>query len=159
MHPQELDKLQDNIKGKTVILTIGNPLKGDDGFGPVLASRLKDKIPTVIDAGITPENYISAIIKQSPDTILVIDAADFKGESGEVRLFCPEEMQGLGYFTTHSLPLNFMLKFLQENCANAKVLFLGIQPKTVSFRQGLSPELEETENRLRNFLTAILVKE
>jgi len=159
MQAAEFHKLQENIKGKTIILTVGNSLKGDDGFGPVLAGHLKDKIPSVIDGGIAPENYISSIIKESPDTILVIDAADFKGQCGEMRLFAREDMQGLGYFTTHNLPLDFMLKFLEENCKEAKIMFLGIQPKSVSFGQGLSPELEEAENCLCNFLTEVLVKE
>src|SRR3989338_8110872 len=102
MQPHELQKLQGNLKGKTVILTVGNSLKGDDGFGPALASRIKDRIPSVIDGGITPENHVSSIIREAPDTILVIDSADFKGASGEMRLFGIEEMGGLGYFSTHN---------------------------------------------------------
>lgn len=159
MQPQDLQKLQENLKGKTIILTVGNSLKGDDGFGPVLASRIKDKIPTVIDAGTTPENYVSSIIRQSPDTILVIDAADFKGKCGEARLFGIEEMRDLSYFSTHNFPLQFILKFLKNNCQQAQVLFLGIQPKRVAFHQGLTPELEQAENSLRNTLINILTKE
>lgn len=155
----DLQKLQENLKGKTVILTVGNILKGDDGFGPVLASRIKDKIPTVIDAGTAPENYVSSIIRQTPDTILVIDAADFKGECGEARLFDIEEMRNISYFCTHNFPLQFILRFLKNNCQQAQVLFLGIQPKLVVFHEGLTPELEQAENSLRNILVGILVKE
>lgn len=158
MQTQELQKLRESIKGKTVILTVGNSLKGDDGFGPVLASRIKDRIPTVIDGGTVPENYISAIIKQSPDTVLVIDAADFKGRSGEARLFDSDQMQNLGYFSTHNFPLDFIIKFLKQNLQQAQVLFLGVQPKRVAFGQGLTAELEEAENRIRNTLLNILAK-
>jgi len=159
MQPQELQKLQENIKGKTIILTVGNSLKGDDGFGPALASRIKDRIPTVIDGGITPENYVSTIIKQAPDTILVIDAADFKGRSGEARLFDIAQLRNLSYFTTHSFPMEYLLKFLKENCQSAQVMFLGVQPKSVKFGQGLSQELEAAENSLRSFLVNLLATE
>lgn len=159
MQEEELRKLQEGLQGKTVIFTVGNLLKGDDGFGPVLASRIKDKVPSVIDGGISPENFVHSIIREAPDTILVIDAADFKGKSGQARVFSPEEVQHLGYFSTHSFPITFILKFLKENCRNAKVVFLGVQPKSVRFGEGLSKEMEEAEGRLRQALLNILAKE
>lgn len=156
---EELRKLQESLQGKTVIFTVGNLLKGDDGFGPVLASRIKDKVPTVIDGGISPENFVHSIIREAPDTILVIDAADFKGKSGQARIFAPEEIAHLGYFSTHSFPITFILKFLQEKCRNAKVIFLGVQPKSVRFGEGLSQEMEEAEGCLRQALIDKLATE
>ncbi|MFZ5799774.1 MAG: hydrogenase 3 maturation endopeptidase HyCI [Candidatus Omnitrophota bacterium] len=159
MPDEELRKLQDNLQGKTVIFTVGNLLKGDDGFGPVLASRIRDKLPLVIDGGISPENFVHSIIREAPDTILVIDAADFKGKSGQARVFTPEEVQHLGYFSTHSFPISFILKYLKDNCQNAKVIFLGVQPKSVRFGEGLSQEMEETAGCLRQLLIDTLAKE
>ena len=62
----------------------------------------------------------------------------------------------MGYFSTHSFPLTFILNFLKNHCPRSQVLFLGVQPKKVSFGEGLSLELQEAEEQLRNFLIEIL---
>ena len=68
-------KLEDVFKGKVVIVGIGNTMKGDDGFGPALVERLSPKVKAVcIDAGSAPENYTGKIVKEKPDTILIVDA-------------------------------------------------------------------------------------
>ena len=66
------------LRGKTVIVGMGNPLRGDDGFGPALIERLRGKVSaTCIDAGIAPENYVGRIVKETPDTILLVDVASW----------------------------------------------------------------------------------
>lgn len=81
-----LGELKKNLQSKTVILGIGNLLKSDDGFGTILAGRLEGKVKAeVFAAGVIPENYLEKIVKIGPQTILIIDAADFGGGGGEGR--------------------------------------------------------------------------
>jgi len=82
-----LEDLKSHLQGKIIILGIGNTLRSDDGAGSILANRIKDKVPFIVfDVGISPENYLDKIIKERPDTILIIDTGDFGGKPGELRV-------------------------------------------------------------------------
>ncbi len=59
---EQLNKLRNSA---TVIIGIGNTLKGDDGAGPLVCEQLSGKVcAELIDAGTVPENYIQTIIKK-----------------------------------------------------------------------------------------------
>ena len=67
----------DKRTAKIVLVGIGNPLRGDDGFGPALIAALDGQVRAVcIDAGTAPESYAGKIIKENPDTVVFVDAAD-----------------------------------------------------------------------------------
>ena len=77
----------DILKGKTVIVGIGNSLRGDDGLGPELILKLQGKLKAVcIDAGNSPESYTGKIVKENPDTILLVDAVHLNLPPGQYRL-------------------------------------------------------------------------
>jgi Ni,Fe-hydrogenase maturation factor len=52
------DELQRRLEGKrSVLLAVGNAMRGDDALGPTLADRLQGKVSaTIVDAGEVPEN-------------------------------------------------------------------------------------------------------
>jgi hydrogenase maturation protease len=52
---------------KTVIVGIGNILKGDDGVGPLICQQLRGNeiCAELIDAGTVPENYIQPIVHKT----------------------------------------------------------------------------------------------
>ena len=125
------------LKGKVVIVGIGNIMKGDDGFGPELIKRLKGKIKAVcIDAGPAPENYTKTIAKESPDTILLVDAADLHLPSGRYEILKREDILKSG-FTTHDISPRMFIEYL-ESQTGAKIFLLGVQPQNIS----LGDELE-----------------
>jgi len=75
------------FRGKTVIVGIGNIMKGDDGAGPSVIEKIQGKVKALcIDAGTAPENYLGKIIKENPDTVLFVDAADINCLPGEYTL-------------------------------------------------------------------------
>ena len=87
---EQLEKLRGS---KTVILGIGNTLKGDDGAGPLVCEGLSGKVcAEVMDVGTVPENYIQPIIKKRPQNLVIIDAIDFGGLVGEIKVFKPEQI-------------------------------------------------------------------
>ena len=47
-----------------------------------------------------PENYLEKIVKTQPETVLFIDAINFNGDPGEVRIFNPEEIAAGGLSTS-----------------------------------------------------------
>ena len=140
---------------RTLIITVGNSFRADDGAGPYIASALKQSSKLfVIDAGYTPENVIDQAVhiltqhpalpdqpvRASAQRIIFIDAADFGGSPGELRLIDAQHIPQVS-LSTHSMPLPVVSKILQED-TKAKVYFIGIQPKSVAHQEGLSSEVE-----------------
>ena len=136
---QQLSIFQDSA---TVILGIGNTLKGDDGAGPLVCQKLKEVeiCADVIDAGTVPENYIQRIIGKTPQNLLVIDAIDYGDTPGTIRLFKPDQLSSHA-ISTHSLSPRLFVDMICQNI-NVDVYFVGIQPARVQFGQPVSPQVE-----------------
>jgi hydrogenase 3 maturation protease len=132
--------------GSPLFLTVGNSFRSDDGVGPYLASRLAALPVRVVDAGYTPENIIDEVTGLKPSQIVILDAADFGGKPGEVRVI-PEEAIPETTLTTHMVPMNVVSKLLTEG-TGAKAVFIGIQPKTVALGEGLSPEVRQAADEI-----------
>ena len=146
-----LDHLKLHLQGKVIILGIGNTLRSDDGAGSVLASRIKDSVPFLVwDAGLNPENYLNRIIKEKPDNLVIIDAADFGGVAGEFRISEAQDIQTSNLFSTHNASLSLLINYLQSNI-KMNIIVLIIQPKTIALGETLSPEVSATLNSLQDF--------
>ena len=55
-------------------------------------------------------------------------------------------------FTTHSLPISFLLKELKSRCGS--VVFLGIQPPQLEFMSPLTPAMHEAVEKIYGMLKA-----
>ena len=125
-------------------------------MGPYIASRLKsNRKVIVIDAGYTPENVIEQIIELKPKYILIIDAADFGGKPGEVKIINKEHIPETS-LSTHSISLKIIAAILREE-TNAAINFLGIQPKTVVMGEGLSAEVRKAADKIIKKLKGALL--
>ncbi|MBN1456855.1 MAG: hydrogenase 3 maturation endopeptidase HyCI [Sedimentisphaerales bacterium] len=150
------DQLSPLRNSKTLIVTIGNVLKGDDAVGPLLCQKLAGKISAeIIDAGTVPENYIQFIIKKAPENLLIIDAVDFMGSAGEIRMFEPDQLSSF-IMSTHSLsPRVFVDMIMQE--IDVQVYFLGIQPVQIQMGEPLSAEVDKASRQVETMLTEIFI--
>ena len=129
------------LAGRVVIACVGNDLRGDDGVGPFIAGLLKPTdLLTVVDCGETPENYLGVIAGHNPEKVLIIDAAYFGGEPGEVRAVKKSEIAG-GGASTHDAILTLFADYIEAR-TGAEAFFVAIQPKTSQVGSGLSPEVE-----------------
>ena len=151
---QLFEQLSNLRNSKTIILGIGNTLKGDDGVGPWICSKLDKKIRVeIIDAGTVPENYIQTIIKKAPENLLIIDAIDFCVSPGTIQLFRPHQLDSL-IISTHSLsPRVFIDMITQE--IDVQVYFLGIQPLQTQIGSSLSNAVDKAAQQLISILTKI----
>lgn len=134
------------LKGKVLIVGIGNTFRGDDGAGPALIKSLKSKVqdPEVIslmDVGEVPENFLGNMVKWKPDTILFVDAADFGEAAGSIKLIDTENLNA-GGFSTHSSSLNLVIEYLRKE-TQAEILLLGIQPERLKMGNGLSEPVQK----------------
>lgn len=126
-----------------LVVGIGNRDRGDDGIGSLIAERLiKEGLENVLDCERTPENYLFKIIEKKPKKIIFIDACDFGGKIGEIKIFKKEEWQNFKKLSlsTHTLPITFLFSLI-EKLTDSEIYLLGIQVKNTDFSQSLSNEL------------------
>ena len=143
--------LRSILKGKVVMLCVGNIERGDDGAGAYLAEKIKGRTPyEVIDAGVAPENWTGVITRLKPDSIIIVDAIYFEGEPGDIRIFAGDDLRS-GKISTHDVSPKLLIEYLRES-TKADIYILGIKPKTNRFTKGLSESvrssLVELERRL-----------
>ena len=143
------------LKEKTAIVGIGNILKGDDQLGPALISRLQGKTKAhLFDCGEVPENYIQPIIKSRPKTIIIVDASDWAGAVGELRLIDKQEIQDIS-FSTHNASLRLFFDYLKKELPLVNIFIIGVQIGKKELMQPLSPEVETTLNELVDFFVKL----
>jgi len=133
--------LKDILKGKIVIIGIGNIIRGDDGFGPILIEKIKDSVKVMcLDAGIAPENYLGKIAKENPDTLLIVDAVHLGKNPGEYEILRQEDIVKCG-FTTHDISPVMFMEYL-TNQTKANIYMLGVQPQDVGLGLEMSEKLK-----------------
>jgi len=136
------------------VVGVGNPMRGDDGFGPaVVASLPPSEGVACFDAGMTPENWLGPIGRASPRTILVLDATDLGEPPGTLRLLHHDAVEALGV-STHGLPLGFFLRMAQQRCG-APALLLAAQPQRVAFGEEMSEAMEAAVQRAAEIIAAL----
>lgn len=118
------------------LLGIGSELRGDDAIGLEIARQLKQKITVpscqVIEAGTSPENFISILRQFAPAMVLLIDAAQMDAPPGTIRWLSSDDIADLPA-TTHALPLHLLAQYLQKEI-NCQVALIGIQPLQTGFQ-------------------------
>ena len=144
-------------RGKIVIVGIGNILKGDDGFGPILINRIKNKVRAVcLDAATVPENYIGLIAKEKPDLVLLIDAVSSSHTApGEIYLYGPESICHINSISTHNSSLSLFVSMLSQECL-AKIYLIGFNSENLNFDTTLSGLAQEAASNLEKLFLLIL---
>jgi len=148
---------------KIGIIGIGNPLRKDDGVGIVLLEKLvenKKKLPKnieYVDGGTSGMGLLHQLARF--DVVFVIDAVDFNGAPGELRLFKPEDVVDKKYnlsISTHEIDFLKIVELSKELKEKPEIFIFGIQPKDMSSSRGLSPELKQKLGSILNSLISEL---
>jgi len=148
---EQLSKLRGS---HTVIVGIGNVLKGDDGAGPLVCQQLSGKgCAEIIDAGTVPENYIQPIVEKAPQNLLIIDAMDFGASAGTMRIFKPEQLSSV-VTSTHTLSPRLFAQVVCQNI-DVNVYFVGIQPAQIGLGQSVSGQVSQAIQQLSQVLAEI----
>ena len=154
MDQQFIDQLTALIKGRVCLLGVGNRYWRDDGVGSLIAEALQPcQGIDVIDAGFIPENHLETVARMNPDIILMIDATDFGGIPGQVRLLDADKVTYSG-LSTHAGSLRMLAEYLQAR-TQAPIALLAIQPADTSAGDGLSEEVTRTYKSLLKILPAV----
>ena len=128
---------------------VGNTLKGDDGIGCWIAKIFKEKNWLSLDCGTAPENFTSVIRKNKPEILVIVDAADMDINEGGLRVVPEEKIENIG-ISTHNMPLSFLINYLKDSAR--KIIFIGVQPKTIRDSDEISEELKKSAEHLKEIL-------
>jgi hydrogenase 3 maturation protease len=146
--------LKEILKGKIVIIGIGNPMRGDDAVGNELVERIMNTVKfDCIKCEEVPEDYTADIISKNPDTLLIIDAINLNQNPGDIIILKPEQLKD-ECFDAHRIPISVFVKYL-KNFVKNNVYILGIQPKNISYNSFLSEEVSESIEMLEKLFNDI----
>jgi len=157
--PEDFEtSLRYRLGGRVAVMGIGNTMRGDDGLGVHLVNSVRQASlsPNVglFVCEMTPENFVGPVTEFQPDTILMIDAAEFGEPPGSVHLVDAHDIADSG-MTTHTLSLRLLATML-ESATNAEVALLAVQPKGRDFGAQVSPEVSEIMDYLTELFHAII---
>ena len=133
------------MEPKIIIIGVGNLFRHDDGIGPVIINILKQENNPdyiLIDGGTDSLALIDQLALY--DKAIIIDAAHMMEIPGAVRLFTPEEAKikiKNDVLSTHGVGLAEMFILMQKLNIKTKIKIIGVQPKDISFGEGLSDEV------------------
>ncbi len=134
---------------------MGHLLRGDDGVGPLLIERVRDRLKALcLDVGTAPERYSGTLIREQPDTILLVDAVCLDLAPGEISLLRKQELINTG-FSTHTLSPHLFIDYLEEHI-KAQVYLLGIQPQQLDFGEELSEPVKQAMESVAQTLEELL---
>jgi len=137
------------------VVTVGNSLRSDDGVGIYIAKQIEKckKNIIILNAESKPENIIYKAVKIKPKKVVIIDAADFGGRAGEIRLIRKTDIQNIS-LSTHSFSLNIVAGIIEED-TGADVFFLGIQPRSTQLGEGLSKSVRKAADKIISCIDSI----
>lgn len=146
----------------TLVLGLGNPLRGDDGVGVHVARQLLGRcLPDdveVADGGTQGLGLVTLL--EGRQRVIVVDAAAMERLPGEFVRFGLQEARLLtgdgGRFSVHEAGLREMLLLAQVlGMLPEEVVVFGVQPAGVEWEASLSPEVEAT---LPDLVEAVLAE-
>jgi len=129
----------DYYRKDLLVLAVGNPLFGDDGFGPAVAEELsrRGRVPSfaaALDVGTGVREILFDLIlsPDRPKEVVIVDALDCGREPGEVFKVKVDEVPKIKShdFSLHLAPSLNLLQELRDN-AGVKVTILAAQPEQI----------------------------
>ena len=132
-----------------LILGCGNPLIGDDGFGPAVIQHLEEhyRLPdtvAAIDCGTSIRDILFDILlsPQKPRKMIIVDVTDTVGLApGEIREIDVDQIrpEKISDFSLHQFPTTNMLKEIKEETPiDVKVFVAQVAGMPSEVKPGLS---------------------
>jgi hydrogenase maturation protease len=147
--PSDRRKIRDRATLRdTLVLALGNLLRGDDGAGPAIVDLLAGNLPSyvVVEDGGTP-GLTTVLLMHGYHRVIIVDAADMGLEPGLWKRF------GVGALSTgdlhqigalHDADLAKALKLGRAlGVLPADIVIYGIQPAATGRETGLSDPVQQ----------------
>jgi coenzyme F420 hydrogenase subunit delta len=132
-----------------LVLGCGNPLIGDDGFGPAVIEYLEthyflpDSV-AAIDCGTSTRDILFDLLlsAKKPGKLIIVDVTDSPGLSpGEIRKIDIDQIrpEKISDFSLHQFPTTNMLKEIKEETSiDVRVLVVQVAGLASEVKPGLS---------------------
>ncbi|MCX6662002.1 MAG: hydrogenase maturation protease [Euryarchaeota archaeon] len=137
------------MKKRIAVIGLGNPLRRDDAIGILLLQYLSQnkkklsKTIDFIDGGTSGMNLLHLL--GDYETVLLLDAVDFKGSTGEIKKFTVDEIKNQKiqlFLSTHEPDFLTVYALLKElDRAPTHLIIFGVQPKDISYGTRVSQEI------------------
>ena len=155
----QLNEFLSNFE-KLIVLGVGNEFKSDDGVGPFIIKKLigeniEDDRVLFINAETVPENFTGKIRKENPSHVIIVDACLMGCDPGEIRIVDKDDFANIG-ISTHSMSLSYFVRYLEKD-NDFKVIFVGIEPKTMDWGANPTIEVEKTAHEFIEMLKGIIL--
>lgn len=138
------------------VIGLGSSVRGDDGISEVLIRKLgEENFSSDVEFINIGMGSVKALhVLRRLDKAIILDAVFFGGDPGEYVFFDPEEVKSLKRSKNpHDSTLFEVLELSRKmEELPEEIQIMGIQPKDVSLKEGLSPELESEVPRLLDAL-------
>ncbi len=126
---------------RALVACVGNPLRGDDGFGPAVAEAINDLPDGVrlVETGIGGVALLQELMA-GWDGLILVDATDRGGAPGTVFALEPHVAEAVHVPDVHLADPDRVLSIAKAlGWLPPRVLLVGCQPGGVELGQGLSP--------------------
>ncbi len=140
--------LAEHVPRPTVVVGVGNALRGDDAFGPAVVAALS-RSPQLrpFDVQAVPESYLVPIVESECPGVLFVDAADLGAKPGSVALVPAEALAEVDV-STHAISLSLVAEAIRGLAREARgegpvCALVGAQPDRLDTPDRLSPVMEE----------------
>ena len=147
------------FKKEVLIIGCGNPLLGDDGFGPAVIKQIEENYPLagnigLLDAGTSVRDLLFdlLLLGKKLKTIIIIDAVDhekrFPGDIFEMDMNQISENK-IADYSLHQFPSSNMLKDLKA-FSQIEVCFFAVQIDTIPdcIKPGLSKVVKKSVSKM-----------
>lgn len=135
------------MKSKILVVGVGNPYRSDDGIGAEIIKILQlENNPdfVLVDGGTDGLALFDKVVEY--EQVIIIDAVQMLEAPGVVKQFSPAEARlkvKSDVLSTHGFGLADMLKLVEQFGIKSEIKIIGIQPKDVSFGEGLSDAVKK----------------
>ncbi len=140
---------------KKVVIGIGNPLKSDDNIGNLVVDELRKSVKDIntlfIRAETNPENFIGKIKKFKPNSIYFVDAVEFDGNLGEVKVFDINDVLNKS-LSTHDISV----KVFNDLFPDIGIYIIGIKPQNIEYGEKLSSLFKKNFTEILNDINKYL---
>lgn len=138
-----------------LLLGMGNPLRGDDAAGHLLAESLQPFNGETFQAravGTSVENAMSWIRWAAGGAVLLVDAVfDASLDEGGWQLYPSDRLDSMCH-STHSIPLSMLISYWRNEVPGLRVSFLGISIRNNTEMAPLSQTLQHTLASLKDLI-------
>ena len=100
----------------------------------------------MLHGGSAPENVLHQVRHYAPTHVVVVDATDMDLPPGCLRIIPEKSLENPLFFTTHTLPLTFLIDMIRE--VSPQLTFIGIQPEIIAFGYPISARVTQATRTL-----------